>query len=47
MDTESLLKLLNAHEVRYVVIGVLRLPVYPSSRLPISGDHNARPANLC
>ena len=38
MDTESLLKLLNAHSVRYVVIGATAFPVYGYARATLDID---------
>jgi predicted nucleotidyltransferase len=38
MDTESLLKLLNAHEVRYVVIGATAFPVHGYARATLDID---------
>ncbi len=38
MDTESLLKSLNAHEVRYVVIGATAFPVHGYARATLDID---------
>ena len=38
MDTESLLKLLNAHKVRYVVIGATAFPVHGYARATLDID---------
>jgi len=38
MDTESLLKSLNAHEVRYVVIGATAFPVHGYARATLDTD---------
>ena len=38
MDTESLLKSLNAHDVRYVVIGATAFPVYGYARATLDID---------
>jgi predicted nucleotidyltransferase len=38
MDTESLLRSLNAHEVRYVVIGATAFPVYGYARATLDID---------
>ena len=38
MDTESLLKLLNAHSVRYVVIGATAFPVHGYARATLDID---------
>lgn len=38
MDTESLLKLLNAHDVRYVVIGASAFPVHGYARATLDID---------
>ena len=38
MDTESLLKLLNAHSVSYVVIGATAFPVYGYARATLDID---------
>lgn len=44
MDTESLLKLLNAHCVEYVVIGATAFPVHGYSRSTLDIDIFIRPA---
>ncbi len=38
MDTESLLKLLNAHKVRYVIIGATAFPVHGYARATLDID---------
>jgi predicted nucleotidyltransferase len=38
MDTESLLKLLNAHDVRYIVIGATAFPVHGYARATLDVD---------
>ncbi|MBN2105267.1 nucleotidyltransferase [bacterium] len=38
MDTENLLKLLNAHEVRYVIIGASAFPVHGFVRATLDVD---------
>lgn len=38
MDTESLLRLLNAHKVRYVVIGATAFPVHGYARATLDID---------
>jgi len=43
MDTESLLKSLNAHEVEYVVIGATAFPVHGYSRATLDIDIFIRP----
>lgn len=47
MDTESLLKLLNAHDVRYVIIGATAFPVHGYARATLDVDIfiEATPAN--
>ena len=44
MDTESLLKSLNAHEVRYVVIGATAFPVHGYARATLDVDIFIEPA---
>jgi len=43
MDTESLLKSLNAHDVEYVVIGATAFPVHGYSRATLDTDIFIRP----
>lgn len=43
MDTESLLKSLNAHEVEYVIIGATAFPVHGYSRATLDIDIFIRP----
>lgn len=43
MDTESLLKSLNAHKVQYVIIGAAALPVHGFSRVTVDIDIFVRP----
>jgi predicted nucleotidyltransferase len=38
VDTESLLKSLNTHKVRYVVIGATALPVHGNARATLDID---------
>ncbi|MGE5602248.1 MAG: hypothetical protein ACM30E_04320, partial [Nitrososphaerales archaeon] len=38
MDTESLLRLLNAHDVRYVIIGAAAFPVHGYARATLDVD---------
>ena len=38
MDTEGLLKSLNAHDVRYVVIGATAFPVHGYARATLDMD---------
>ena len=38
MDTESLLRSLNAHKVQYVIIGAAALPVHGFSRVTVDVD---------
>ena len=38
MDTESLLKSLNAHKVRYVIIGATAFPIHGYARATLDID---------
>lgn len=43
MDTESLLKSLNAHRVEYIIIGATAFPVHGYSRATLDVDIFIRP----
>ncbi len=46
MDTESLLKSLNAHKVRYVIIGATAFPIHGYARATLDIDIFLLPALL-
>ncbi len=46
MDTENLLKLLNDHKVKYVIIGAAAFPVYGYARTTLDIDIFIRPSRI-